>query len=121
MTWDPLSEVIDEPLNINASVINELRIFRCKEKFSQLPGTDTAQERERLSKVLDDLILALVQGLEANPTKLWVLTQFQKYLVLVQDEDTEGRDHFGREVEQVMDIVGVESSDGLLSAYLGGI
>lgn len=121
MTYDPLSEVMDEPLDINSSVVTELRAFRGKEKFQHLPGVDTGKERERLSKVLDDLSDTLLQGVEANPTKLWVLTQFQKYLVLVQDEDTEGRDHFGREVEQIMDILGIESSDGLLSAYLGGI
>lgn len=121
VTCDPLSEVIDEPLDINPSVVTELRIFRSREKFLHLPGVDVAKERERLSKVLDDLSDTLLQGVEANPTKLWVLTQFQKYLVAVQDEDTEGRDHFGREVEQIMDILGIESSDGLLSAYLGGI
>lgn len=121
MTYDPLSEVIDEPLEINAAVIGALNAFRKKDKFSLLPGVDTTLERARLSKVLDGLTDALIAGVEANPTKLWVMGQFQVYLVQVEEEDTEGREHFGMEVEELMDILEIESSDGLLSAYLGGI
>jgi hypothetical protein len=50
-----------------------------------------------------------------------VLTEFQTALRLVEEEDTDGRDHFGMEMENIMDILGIESSDGLLAAYLGGI
>ena len=121
MTYDPLSEVIDEPLEINAAVVGALNAFRKKDKFSFLPGMDTTLERARLSKVLDGLTDALIAGIEANPTKLWVMGKFQIYVVQVEVEDTEGRERFGIEVEELMDILGIESSDGLLSAYLGGI
>lgn len=40
---------------------------------------------------------------------------------MVADEDTEGGDHFGQEIEVLMDILGIERSDGLLSFYLGGL
>jgi hypothetical protein len=120
MNYDPLSEVIDEPLDVNEVVVGKLDAFRIKDKFSLLPGVDTTLERERLSKVIDGLTDALIAGIEANPTKLWVMGQFQVYLVQVEEEDTEGREHFGMELEELMDILGIESSDGLLSAYLGG-
>jgi hypothetical protein len=50
-----------------------------------------------------------------------VLKQFQESLEIVQEEDTEAREHFGMELERVMDILGIESSDGVLTHYLGGI
>lgn len=121
MDYDPLSEVIDEPISVDNSVLEELRVFRHMEKFDDLPGVDTTDEKQRLSKVLNDLLDRLLDGVEANPGKLWVLTEFQKSLKLVQCEDTEGREHFGTEVEYVMDILSIDSSDGLLAAYLGGM
>jgi hypothetical protein len=49
------------------------------------------------------------------------MAEFQRHLTKVQLEDSEGREHIGIEVEEVMDILGIESSDGLLSFYLGGL
>jgi hypothetical protein len=86
-----------------------------------LPGVDVSEERARLSKVLNDLVDRLTQGIESHPTKLWVLTEFQRSLELVEQEETEGREHFGMELEGIMDILGIESSDGLLACYLGGM
>lgn len=121
MDYDPLSEVIDEALLIDAAALEELQAFRHAEKLDDLPGTDTADEKTRLSKVLNDLADRLLAGVEEHPSKLWVLTEFQTALKLVEEEDTEGRDHFGMELENIMDILGMESSDGLLAAYLGGM
>lgn len=120
MDYEPLSKVIDEPLSIDTSILEELKAFRQADKLDNLPGTDTAVEKVRLSNVLNDLVDRLLYDVEAHPSKLWVLTEFQKSLVLVEEEDTEGREHFGTEMENIMDILGIESSDGLLSAYLGG-
>lgn len=121
MTYDPLSEVINEPLHIDGRAIASLTEFRSREKLLHLPGIDTTLERERLLKILNALLDELLAGIEKNPSKLWVLAQFQHALVQVQMEDTEGREHFGMEVEHIMDILGIESSDGLLSFYLGGL
>ena len=121
MSYDPLTEVINEPLSINEGVLASLTEFRAREKLLLLPGVDPTLERERLSKVLNSLIDDLLAGIQSNPSKLWVLTQFQHALVLVEAEDTEGREHFGIELENVMDILGIESSDGLLTFYLGGL
>lgn len=121
MIYEPLSEVVDEPLIVNTFVIEQLRTFRHSAKLVNLPGVNVTEERERLAKMLDDLADRLLQGIEKNPTKLWVLTQFQATLELVEGEDTEGRDHFGIEIEAIMEIFGIESSDGLLTCYLGGM
>jgi len=121
MIYDPLVEVIDAPIEIDESTVTKLHILKMVEKFGSLPGENTADETQRLSTVLNDLLGRLIDGVQANPSKLWVLTEFQRSLRLVESEDTEGREHFGTELESIMDVLGIESSDGLLAAYLGGI
>ncbi len=118
MTYNPLSEVIDEPLSISPDVILKLEILRASEKFIQLPGTDIAAEQARLSVIFDDLLDRLIAGLSEHPNKLWVMGQFQPALEAVSTEDTEAREHFGIHIERLMDILKIESSDGLLGFYL---
>lgn len=118
---DPLCEVVDEVLIVDGGVLQRLSAFRRRAKLVDLPGVDPAAEQERLSDVLNELADALLEGLEANPTKLWAMTLFQRSLARVEHEDTEGRERFGTELECIMGILGIESSDGLLTHYLGGI
>jgi hypothetical protein len=83
MSYDPLAEVIDEPLTVNASVIQNLLAFRHKPKLQHLPGINPSEERTRLSAVVNSLTDSLLQGIEAHPTKLWVMAEFQRHLRLV--------------------------------------
>jgi len=102
--------------------MDALFAFRVREpKLPMLPGVDVAEERARLSSILNDLADRLIQGVKAHPAKRWVMTEFQRSLELVEHEDTEGREHFGMELEEMMDILGIDSSDGLLARYLGGM
>lgn len=121
MTYDPLSEVIDESLTIDSSVVEQLRTYLRAPKLMNLPGPNVTEERERLEGVLNDVVDRILIGIEETPTKLWVLTQFQTSLQAVEGEDTEGREHFGMEIESLMDILGIDSSDGLLPYYLGSV
>ena len=121
MAHDPLSEVQDAPLFIVPRVLDALRAFRAASKFDDLPGLDTAEERARLTAALDGLVDRLLAGIERHPTKFWVMKQFQQTLEGLQNEDTEAREHFGMALEEIMDILGIESSDGLLAWYLGGL
>ena len=119
--YDPLAVVTDQPLVRVPLALEALRAYRSEQKLALLPGIDPTAERERLSRVLEVLIDELLAGLEGSPSKLWVMKRFQRALKAVQYEDTEGREHFGMELERVMDLVGIESSDGLLNFYLVGI
>ena len=121
MSYDPLSEVVDAPIEIDETMVVKLHILRVVEKFTDLPGVNTLEERASLSGVLNDLLDRLIGGVQVNPRKLWVLAEFQHSLKLLEGQDTEGRDHFGTKLESIMDVLGIESSDGLLAAYLGGI
>jgi len=118
---DPLSDVVDEPLTIDGQVLQGLSAFRSRAKMVSLPGADPTTERQRLSGILNELADVLLRDVEAHPSKRWVMEQFQRSLVLVEAEDTEGREHFGSEMETLMEILGIDSSDGLLAFYLGGI
>ena len=121
MTYDPLEDVEDHPLDISDDVLVALKAFREKEKVCLLPGVDTRDERRLLNQVLNDLVDRLLQGIQSNPSKLWTLAQFQESLLLLEQPDTEVREHFGMELEEIMDILSIESSDGLLSYHLGGL
>jgi hypothetical protein len=121
MSYDPLASVEDEPLEIEPETLAALRRFKARDKVALLPGVDTTDERARLSSRLNAVADILLQAVEANPTKRWVMSIFQAALIPLQEEDTEAREHFGMELEDLMDILGIESSDGLLGFYLGGI
>ncbi len=119
MEYDPLSKVIDKPLDISGETLEQLINFRSADKFNDLPGPDTVDEKERLSKLINALLDRLISGIANNPSKLWVIQQFQPTLELAMSEDTEGREHFAEHLEQIMDIFMIESSDGVLGFYLG--
>ena len=118
MNHNPLLEVVDEPLLITPQAIQQLTILRETAKFNDLPGNDIVEEKERLSKVLDKLLDELIAGVSNNPRKIWVMRHLHTALQAVEMEDTEGREHFGVYLEQVMDILNIKSSDGLLNFYL---
>jgi hypothetical protein len=115
---DPIVRVIDQPLNVTNEVIGKLKSQRANSKFASLPGVDTRAERLRLSRVADELLDRLIAGVQKNPTKLWVMKQFQSTLVQVEYEDTEAREEFGDFLWVIMQALGIQSSDGLLAAYL---
>lgn len=88
MARDPLANVVDAPLFIVPRVMDALRAYRA----IAAPGA------------LEALAATLLAGIEAHPTKFWVMQQFQKSLEQVD----------GGELEKLMDILGIASSDGVL-------
>jgi hypothetical protein len=121
MPTDPLARVRDEPLVVDDAVLRQLAEYRSSPKMRLLPGIDPSEERERLTQVLNALAEGLICDLRSHPTRMWVMSQFQRVLEKVRHEDTEGREHFGMELERLMDILGIQSSDGLLNHYLLGL
>ena len=119
MAYDPISEISDELLVISDETWRKLLDFKNGEKFTDLPGSILG-ERKRLMEILDQLVEKLQTDLTTNPTKLWVMQQFQNALVKVESEDTEARENFASHLEEIMDILGIESSDGLLNFYVNG-
>lgn len=118
--FDPISKVVDKRLTVSKDTVSQLAKFKKAEKFVDLPGVDNAAEKKRLSEHLDNLVDKLIADVSKNPSKLWVLTQFQVVLEAIWDEDTEAQEHFGVELKKLMDILGMESSDGLIGYYRYG-
>lgn len=118
---DPLDEVIDAKIAVTDDLLDALRQYRGVPKLEMLPGVDTHAERDQWSAELNRLVDLLLEGLPQHPSKTWVMRQFQQSLIAVELEDTEVREHFGLELERLMDILGIESSDGLLNHYLIGL
>jgi hypothetical protein len=111
------------PLRVTSEAITALRALHAAPKFTDLPGDDTAAEQARCSSLVDQMLDRLIQGIAANPRKSWVLEQWVQLLELACHEDTEARERFGPYLEQIMDILGIETSDGMLNFYLamGGV
>lgn len=115
---DPLDEVVDAPVILNADVLESLKAFRDGHKRTDLVEAEADDPSLDLSPNLNRLAERLLGGIEANPSKRWVLAQFQQSLVPVIHIDDEGRKRFGEELKNVMQIIGIESDDGLLDFYL---
>ena len=118
LSRDPLDEVVDAPIMVNASVRDLLTAFRDGRKRTDLVEAEPDDPSLDLSPNLDRLAERLLHGIEANPSKRWVMTQFQESLAPVVRIDEEGRERFGEELKNVMHILGIESDDGLLDFYL---
>jgi len=122
MTYSPVSEISDEVLILSDATIPALlEILNEEGKFDGLPGMDSEDDAQRLNAVLDTALQRLIGGIAEHPRKRWVFEQLQPALAAVQSRDTVTREHLGTYAERVMDVLGIESSDGLLSYYLGGI
>lgn len=105
-------------LEVTPETLSALRQLRRTPKFTDLPGQNTDAERRRCSTLIDGLLDRLIAGVEANPRKSWVLEQCVPTLEAVSQEDTEARERMGAYLEQIADILGIESSDGLFNHYL---
>ncbi|MFO1394797.1 MAG: DUF4844 domain-containing protein [Steroidobacteraceae bacterium] len=113
-----LTSVIGFPLRISDDTVARLLQIKRLEKFTDLPGPEANEERRRCSVTVDELIDRLVEGIVQNPRKSWVLEQFVPTLRAACAEDTEARERFGPYFEQIMNVFGIESSDGMLTYYL---
>lgn len=116
---DPILRIKERPLVIDDELTQRLIDYSKQPKFEDLLGLDLETEKDRLNSILTPLINDLLAHSKANPSKLWVMKQFQKALIQVESEDTEARECFGMELEEIMDIYQIKSSDNLLTYYLG--
>ena len=94
MARDPLSDLADAPLFIVPRVLERLRAYRAGPPC--------------LTEELGPLVDTLLAGIEAHPTRFWVMKQFQKTLDAVASEDMAVRAHVGMALGQLMDILGID-------------
>jgi hypothetical protein len=116
---------VADSLAITGSTLVELRAFRAEPKFQEdaavvYPGAPDEIIRVRCESTLNGLVDRLIAGLPQNPTKAYVLGEFRATLEHFAAEDSEERDRVALYLERVMDIVGIQTSDGLLNQWRYG-
>lgn len=93
---DPLAGLADAPLFIVPRVLDALRAYR---QQATLPAIDALVER-------------LLAGVAAHPTRFWVLKQFQQTLDAADSDAL--RAQLAVELERLMEMLGIDSSNGIL-------
>lgn len=107
----------EQTLVVTPQVISQLRALREEPKFTDLPGAPAAAERRRTEPLFDELLDSLLVGLPQNPSKKWVLAQLDPVVAKFHLEDTELRERCVVYVQRILDIVGVEKTDGVFYKY----
>ena len=88
--------------------------------FGLYSGAKPEEQRVRLQRIVDSLLTELAAMEPIDRTKERVLALFRSTLAAVGDVDSEEKEQVCSYLERTMDIVGVESSDGLLNSCLYG-
>ncbi len=113
LSRNPLDEVADAQVAVDDGVLDSIRAFRDGRKRPDLVEAEPDDPSLDLSPNLDRLAERLLNGISANPSKRWVMAQFQQSLMPVVIIDEEGRKPFGEELQNLMGILRIDSDDGL--------
>lgn len=114
-----------QTLEITDSTVIELRNFLAQKKFIEdfslmYPGAPDESVRASAELIINNLASRLIMGVTDNPTKAYVLGQFKLSLNQLESYDSEERDRALSYMEGIMDILNIESSDGLLNNWRYG-
>jgi two-component SAPR family response regulator len=106
-------------------MLAKLGELRNQPKYVHEPGTSyngmwPETDRQRAEAQLNELIDRLHQNLATAPMKKSVLGEFSNTLAQFEPVDTEDRERLCRYLEEIMNILGIESSGGLLNRWLYG-
>jgi uncharacterized protein DUF4844 len=110
---------------ITDEMLTKLTDLKAQPKFKAEPGTiynglRPEEDRQLAELQLNELIARLIQTPRDRLTNEFVLAQFAQSLSLFPGQDTEDRERMCLYLEQIMDIFGIESSEGLLNRWMYG-
>jgi len=111
--------VAEVPRSVNPS----LEAFIAKKKFlpeGRYPGAPSEAVRNQLEGQLNALAKRLMKEAPSAPAKDRVLAEFKAVLPAFEFADTEERERVLDYLVEIMDIYGIESSDGLLNKWFYG-
>ena len=100
-----------------------LRAFIARRKFEPTvfnPVQRSEAERLGLQVVIDALGDRLVPLADRPPDKPRVLAEFRRSMAEIDPGESEDKEQAAGYMEELMDILGIESSDGLLNAWVYG-
>lgn len=66
------------------------------------------------------MVKNLIINIKSNPRKKYVLNNFRELLLKYKHFDSEEQDRICSYLEEIMDIVGIKNSDGLLNKWQYG-
>ena len=117
--------MVEKRLAVSAVKLSKLAEMRKEPKYVDEPGTiynglRPEAARQKAEAQFNNLLDRLCTGLAETPTKQFVLSEFAKTLAEFEPIDTEDRECLLRYLERIMDILQIESSDGLLNRWLYG-
>jgi hypothetical protein len=101
----------------------ELLALRATKKFTAdffYSGAPTEALRVDAESKVNALLDRLLASLTPDSRKSAVLDEFKTALTGFTQTDTEERERFCSYLENIMDITGIESSDGLLNNWMYG-
>jgi hypothetical protein len=112
----------DQTLRLTSETMGELQSLRARAKFDPegLYQAPTDAVRQASAAHIDALLDRLLVGLPQNPTKAFVLGEFKSTLTEFELADSEEQDRACMYMENIMDVLGIESSDGLLGQWRYG-
>jgi hypothetical protein len=116
----------DQSLALTPAAFAKLDRLRSEPKYVEVlaigySGLRPEPARRMAEAQLNDLIDQMRHGLAATPTKAFVLREFAGTLARFEPTDSEDRDRLCRYLEQIMDIVGIQRSDGMLNRWRYGL
>jgi hypothetical protein len=113
----------DQALAITPEVLQQLGSLLSERKFEGeglYPGAPDEDIRHRAEGAVNTMLGRLQVGLLPSPYKSYVLSEFLEMLKSFENDDTEEREQACSYCERVMDLLGIESSDGMLNTWLYG-
>jgi hypothetical protein len=113
----------DVVLAVTEDTLESLRALHDEQKFHErdlYPGAPDADIRVASESKINKMIASILEGVRTHPRKEWVLAQFRAGLAPFDGDDTEEREEACAYCERVMEILGIEASDGVLDEWLYG-
>lgn len=107
------------------TIIAHLAKLKSEKKFTKspkhfYPGAPNEKIRLKAENIINNLITRLEVGSQQEATKSFVMSQFKLTLDELVTFDSEETDRALMYLENIMDIYGIQSSDGLLNEWRYG-
>jgi hypothetical protein len=123
--WWAEPRITEQAIRVTPHMLSDLKALKGKFTFGptsdgMYTGVLDPVQRAKASAAFADLVDTLVRELPRHPSKTFVLNEFKRTLAAFDWYDTEDQERATSYCEQIMDVVGIKSSDGVLNGWLYG-
>ena len=115
----------DKTLIITENTISKLNVMKSKSKFILddklfYPGAPSTKVKKEAEGLINDLLTILIDQVPSNPKKSYVMREFKNTLKKFNEFDSEEQDRVCNYLEEIMDMLRISNSDGLLNKWRYG-